>query len=52
VALEAELADPGLYKRDPARFATATERLEHTRAELPPLEERWLELELLRESAG
>jgi ATP-binding cassette subfamily F protein uup len=50
--LDARLADPGLYGRDPEGFASASRRAEAARAELPGLEERWLELEMLREAAG
>ena len=48
--LETTLADPGFYGRDPARFAEANRRAEAARAELPGLEEKWLELEMLREA--
>jgi ATP-binding cassette subfamily F protein uup len=51
-ALEARLADPGLYARDRAAFAAATERLGGARAELSAAEDRWLELEALREEMG
>jgi ATP-binding cassette subfamily F protein uup len=51
-ALESRLADGGFYTRDPTGFAAASQRLEHARAELPTLEDRWLELEMLREQAG
>jgi ATP-binding cassette subfamily F protein uup len=44
------LADAGLYGRDPQAFGRATEELEALRAELTALEERWLELEGLRET--
>lgn len=47
--LEAEINDPGLYTRDRKRFDTATGRLDAARAELEAAEERWLELEALRE---
>ena len=43
------LADPDLYVRDPAGFARISERLAKAAAELAAAEERWLELELLRE---
>jgi ATP-binding cassette subfamily F protein uup len=48
---ESRLADPGLYRRDPAGFERATAELERRRAELAALEERWLELEGMREAA-
>ncbi|WP_142848740.1 ABC-F family ATP-binding cassette domain-containing protein [Telmatospirillum sp. J64-1] len=47
--LEAELADPALYERKPDRFAQATERMTKAHEELAAAEERWLELEMLRE---
>ncbi|NBB82018.1 MAG: ATP-binding cassette domain-containing protein [Alphaproteobacteria bacterium] len=42
--LTAELADPGLYTRDPARARAATERLEAAQAEKTEKEDRWLAL--------
>jgi len=50
--LEAELADAGLYSRDKARFDKSSARLDVARAELEAAEERWLELESLREELG
>ncbi|OJX68686.1 ATP-binding cassette domain-containing protein [Magnetospirillum sp. 64-120] len=47
--LETEMADPNLYARDPGRFDAVTKRLDAARAELEQAEERWLELEALRE---
>jgi ATP-binding cassette subfamily F protein uup len=41
---EAALADPDLYARDPARFASLTAAIERARAERDSAEERWLEL--------
>ena len=46
---QAVLADPDLYARDPAGFARAGAQLEKTAVDLAAAEERWLELELLRE---
>ncbi|AXS39298.1 ATP-binding cassette domain-containing protein [Breoghania sp. L-A4] len=43
------LADPGFYARDPERFAKLSSDLEARAAELAATEERWLELEMLRE---
>jgi len=43
------LADPDLYARDPAAFAQASDALVRAGEELAGIEERWLELELLRE---
>jgi ATP-binding cassette subfamily F protein uup len=45
------LADPGLYARDRARFDKATELLVRSETALAEAEERWLELEMLREEA-
>jgi ATP-binding cassette subfamily F protein uup len=41
-----------LYTRDPKLFAKATTRLEEVTREIAGLEERWLELEMLREEIG
>ncbi len=43
------LADPDLYFRDPARFQKAMDALTQLQADLHAAEERWLELEMLRE---
>ncbi len=50
--LEAKVADTAFYARDPAGFAKATEALGTAQAALATAEERWLELEMLREEAG
>jgi ATP-binding cassette subfamily F protein uup len=50
--LEAKLADSAFYARDPAGFAKATEALAKAQGALAADEERWLELELLREQAA
>ena len=50
--LEADLADAGLYVRDPARFAAATDALAAARAALAEAEDEWLRLEMLREEIG
>ena len=47
--LESSLADATLYQEDPQRFHGVSRRLSAARAELAAAEERWLELELLRE---
>lgn len=41
-----------LYTRDPKLFAKATTRLEEVAREIGEAEERWLELEILREEIG
>ncbi|ANY80667.1 elongation factor 3 [Microvirga ossetica] len=43
------LADHELYSRDPARFQKAMDALTALQSELHTAEERWLELEMLRE---
>ena len=50
--LEARLADARLYASDPKAFAAATSRLSAAQAERSTAEERWLELEMLREEMG
>jgi ATP-binding cassette subfamily F protein uup len=58
--LEAEIAaltarlsgNPDLFTRDPSAFSAATERLAAAQMELAAAEERWLELELLKEELG
>ena len=44
------LADPGLYRRDPAEFERLTKSLGAAEAKLAQAEDRCLELELLRET--
>ena len=46
---EATLAKPDLYTRDPPAFARASATLADAQAQLASAEERWLELEMLRE---
>jgi ATP-binding cassette subfamily F protein uup len=48
--LEARLADPGLFARDPKAFDSAAARLAAARDELAKAEEQWLELEMKREA--
>lgn len=47
--LEAGLADPDLYQRDPDGFHAQTTRLSAAQAELAAAEDRWLELEALKD---
>jgi ABC transport system ATP-binding/permease protein len=47
--LQALLADPQLYVSDAKRFAEASAAFTQAEAELAAAEERWLELEILRE---
>jgi ATP-binding cassette subfamily F protein uup len=49
-ALEARLADAGLYGRDPKAFDAATRRHSAAQAELAAAEEEWLALEEKREA--
>ncbi|MFQ5972173.1 MAG: ABC-F family ATP-binding cassette domain-containing protein [Alphaproteobacteria bacterium] len=48
--LEAALAEPDYYRRDPDGYRTAAARLEEVRDTLAKLEARWLELESRREA--
>ncbi|MDP1632779.1 MAG: ABC-F family ATP-binding cassette domain-containing protein [Caulobacter sp.] len=48
--LEARLADPGLYARDPAGFDRIMKASEKARADLATAEEAWLALEEKREA--
>ncbi|NVN13457.1 ABC transporter ATP-binding protein, partial [Nguyenibacter vanlangensis] len=50
--LRAVLSDAGLYARDPQAFTDATTKLDRAETELTAAEERWLELEMLREALG
>jgi ATP-binding cassette subfamily F protein uup len=47
--LQALLADPLLYANDPKKFAEASAAFTNAESELAQAEERWLELEILRE---
>lgn len=47
--LEAALADPDLFARDAAKFQKTSDQLQAKQNELAAAEERWLELEALRE---
>ncbi len=48
--LQAILADPGLYARDRAAFDKASAAMTKAQGELSAAEDRWLELEILKES--
>lgn len=48
-AAEAEMGDPALYTKSPARFAELTSKTDKLRAEKDAAEERWLELAMLVE---
>ena len=47
--LNGQLTDPAFYAKDPAAFAATTKALAEAQAARDTAEERWLELELLRE---
>ena len=44
------LADPALYARDPAQFQASSKKIGELEAEKATAEERWLELEMMRET--
>ena len=48
--LQAKLADSAFYARDPAGFRRTSEALATAETERAQAEERWLELEILRET--
>jgi ATP-binding cassette subfamily F protein uup len=48
-ALHARLDDPGLYARDRKAFDDTSAALVAAEAELAAAEQRWLELEIMRE---
>lgn len=50
VKLEATLTTPRLYQSDVKKFNTATKSLAESHAALTAAEERWLELEMLKEA--
>ncbi|ADP71956.1 ABC transporter related protein [Rhodomicrobium vannielii ATCC 17100] len=50
--LQAKLTDPNLYAKDRKAFDQATAALAKAQAELTEAENRWLELEILREELG
>lgn len=47
--LNTKMADPAFYSKDPKGFAKASEDLSAAQGELSAAEERWLELEALKE---
>ena len=51
-AQEAELHDPDLYAKNPARFAALTEAIAAKRAEKDAAEHRWLEVAEMAEQLG
>lgn len=49
--LQAEMADPNLYAKNPDRFAKLSAEITRLTGERDSAEEQWLELEMLREEA-
>ena len=47
--LQRKLDDPGLYRRDGAKFARLSHALADAQAALAKAEDEWLQLEILRE---
>jgi ATP-binding cassette subfamily F protein uup len=47
--LQEKLHDSSLYGRDPAGFATLSAKLAEAQKNLSTLEDRWIELEMLRD---
>ncbi len=47
--LQSALADPALYASDPTRFTALTQRLAAVQKDVGMMEDRWIELEMLRE---
>jgi ATP-binding cassette subfamily F protein uup len=52
IKLQSILDDSDLYKREPSKFDIATRSLAETDLELSAAEEKWLELEIKKESLG
>lgn len=52
IKLQSILDDSDLYKRDPEKFNMATQSLSEIDLELSAAEEKWLELEIKKESLG
>jgi ATP-binding cassette subfamily F protein uup len=48
VRLHHDLADSGLYTRDPKKFGTLSAQLSDAQGKLAANEDRWIELEMLR----
>lgn len=49
VKLQAALADPDLYSKDPEKFSNTAAKLEKTENDLQSAEEKWLNLEMLKD---
>ena len=50
--MKVAMTDPNLYTRDPKQFTSLSDRLGKAESELSEMEDRWLELEILRETLG
>ena len=50
--LAAQMADPDLYAKNPAKFEKTSAALAKVQADLDAAEEEWLRLEILKEEAG
>jgi ATP-binding cassette subfamily F protein uup len=48
-AIEAEMADPALFSKDPDGFAARAKAHDALKADIEAMESQWLELEMLRE---
>ena len=48
--LQARMADPDFYRKDPIGFAAANDQLAKVERDLATAEEKWLELEMMREA--
>ena len=49
VKLQAALADPDLYSKDPEKFNISAAKLEKAENDLESAEEKWLNLEMLKD---
>ena len=47
--IEAEMADPNLFAKDPAGFASRAKAHDALKADIEAMETEWMELEILRE---
>ena len=48
--LQTRMADPDLYRKDPAAFSAANDQLAKVERDLATAEEKWLKLEMMREA--
>ena len=47
--METKLSDPQFYQQDPSFFESSSQELRQLKALLTQTEERWLELEMVKE---